>query len=158
MLFLFKYEPYIKNLSLPLAYLIISHFALTEKQKIFANPKAIFMSVPLFKKKEKSRGYNQSKEIAEILSIYYRLPLQKNNLIKVKNTKSQTNFSKKERVLNIANSFTIKNPSLVEGKTIFLIDDVFTTGATMEECTRTLKKAGAKKVFGIVVAREGLNP
>ena len=162
MLFLFKYEPYIKNLSLPLASLIISHFTLTEKHPstLFDRsgqaPSAVFMPVPLFKRKEKTRGYNQSKEIAEILSIYYKLPLQKDNLIKIKKTKSQTEFSKKERALNIANSFIIKNPSLIEGKTIFLIDDVFTTGATMEECSNTLKANGAKKVFGIVVAREGL--
>ncbi len=157
MLFLFKYEPYIKNLSLPLACLIISYFSLTEKQDILTNPKAIFMPVPLFKRKEKSRGYNQSKEIAEILSLYYKLPLQKNNLIKIKNTKSQTEFNKQERALNIAESFAIKNPCLIEGKTIFLIDDVFTTGSTMEECARTLKTATAKKVYGIVVAREGLS-
>ena len=163
MLFLFKYEPYIKNLGLPLASLIISHFALAEKQEIFnpsasseQAPSAIFMPVPLFKRKEKKRGYNQSAIIAKILSIYYQLPFQKNNLIKIKNTKSQTEFSRQEREQNIANAFAIKNPDLISGKTIFLVDDVFTTGSTLEECAETLKANGARKVFGIVVAREGL--
>ncbi len=157
MLFLFKYEPYIKNLCLPLSSLIISHFLLAEKTELFKIPEAVFMPVPLFIKKEKKRGYNQSMVIAEILSIYYKLPIQKNNLIKIKNTKSQTEFNKKEREENIANAFTIKNPALISEKTIFLIDDVFTTGATMEECAKTLKSAGASRVYGIVVAREGLN-
>jgi ComF family protein len=155
MLFLFKYEPYIKNLGLPLASLIISHFALAEKQAVFENPKAVFMPVPLFKRKEKMRGYNQSAVIAKILSAYYQLPFQKNNLIKIKNTKSQTEFSKQEREQNIADAFSIKNPDLISGKTIFLVDDVFTTGSTLEECAKTLKATGAKKVYGIVVAREG---
>lgn len=156
MLFLFKYEPYIKNLGLPLANLIISHFALAEKQEIFKNPEAIFMPVPLFKRKEKKRGYNQSAVLAKILSVYYQLPIQKNNLVKIKNTKSQTEFKKQEREQNIANVFAIKNPGLINGKTIFLVDDVFTTGSTLEECAKTLKTNGAKKVYGIVVAREGL--
>ncbi|MDD5738742.1 MAG: ComF family protein [Candidatus Pacebacteria bacterium] len=171
MIFLFKYEPYIKNLGFPLSNLIISHFALTQKQGIFnssasskkaplATPSTgsgqVFMPVPLFKKRERTRGYNQSAVIAEILSVAYKLPFQKNNLIKIKNTKSQTEFSKKQREQNIAGAFAIKNPALISEKTIFLVDDVFTTGSTMEECARVLKANGAKKVFGIVVAREGL--
>lgn len=158
MLFLFKYEPYIKSLGLLLANLIISHFALAEKHPsaLFnRSGQAIFMPIPLFKKKEKQRGYNQSAILAEILAIYYHLPLQKNNLIKIKNTKSQTEFNKQKREQNIANAFAVKNPDLIFKKTIFLVDDVFTTGSTMEECAKTLKLAGAKKVFGIVVAREG---
>lgn len=156
MLFLFKYEPYIKNLAFPLASLIISHFALAEKQTIFKNPEAVFMPVPLFKRKEKMRGYNQSAIIAEILSAYYQVPIQKNNLVKVKNTKSQTEFSKQERERNIVNAFVVRSSDLINGKTIFLVDDVFTTGSTMEECAKILKANGAKKVYGIVVAREGL--
>lgn len=159
MIFLFKYKPYIKNISLPLTTLIISHFALTEKHPLtlLHQPKqGVFMPVPLFKKKEKQRGYNQSALIAQILSIYYKLPLQKNNLIKIKDTQSQTKFNKQQRQQNIANAFVIKNPDLINGKTIFLIDDVFTTGSTMEECAKILKANGALKVFGIVVARESL--
>jgi len=162
MIFLFKYEPYIKNLGPLLASLIISHFSLAEKHPstLFDRsgqaPSAIFMPVPLFKRKEKKRGYNQSAVIAEVLSSYYQLPVQKNNLIRIKNTKSQTEFNKKEREENIADSFSIKNSDLISQKTIFLVDDVFTTGSTLEECARILKLAGAKKVYGIVVAREGL--
>jgi len=167
MIFLFKYQPYIKNLGFPLANLIISHFALLEKnpstlfyrQKQAASTNAlpaIFMPVPLFKKRERERGYNQSFVIAEILSTYYQLPIQKNNLIRIKNTKSQTEFNKQKRKQNIAGAFAIKNPGLINGRTIFLVDDVFTTGSTMEECAFILKSAGAKKIYGIVVAREGL--
>lgn len=158
MILLFKYEPYIKNLALPLAYLIISHFGLTEKQSLFRPQQAnsgVFIPVPITNKKTRERGYNQSAVLGKILSLYFRLPFSSNNLVKIKNTKSQTELSEQERKINIANAFAIKNPDLISGKTIFLVDDVFTTGSTMEECARILKLAGASKVYGIVVAREG---
>nr|HPI41827.1 phosphoribosyltransferase family protein [Pseudobdellovibrionaceae bacterium] len=158
--FLFKYNPYVKTLSLPLTSLIISHFALSQKQHIFNSQKncnKIFMPTPLHKNKEKSRGFNQSALVAQILSAYYNLPLQENNLIKIKSTQSQTTFNKQQRQKNIANAFAIKNPDLISNKTIFLIDDVFTTGSTMEECAKILKANGASKVFGIVIARENLS-
>ena len=63
-------------------------------------------------------------------------------------------LSKKEREENIKGSFICQKPELVTGKKILLVDDVFTSGATMEECARVLKKAGASSVWGAVVARE----
>lgn len=156
MIALFKYKPYIKTLSAPLAFLIISHFALLEKQEIFNSPQAILMPVPIAPKKERGRGYNQSAVVAKILSLYYRAPLQTKNLIKIKNTPNQVGLKKEERQNNIANAFSVRQPELVNAKTIFLVDDVFTTGATMEEAARVLKLAGAKKVWGIAICREGL--
>ncbi|MDO8524069.1 MAG: ComF family protein [bacterium] len=149
MILLFKYEPYIKNFALPLATLIIYHFSLIEKQ-----PSGILIPVPITNKKIRERGYNQSAVLAKILSMYYQMPFSGNNLIKVKNTKSQADLGRAERQENVLNAFAIKSPDLISEKTIFLVDDVYTTGSTMQECARVLRMAGASKVYGIVVARE----
>ena len=60
-----------------------------------------------------------------------------------------------ERAENVKDAFAIKNPAEFTGKKVFLVDDVYTTGATMAECAKTLRAAGAKQVWGIAVAREG---
>ncbi|MDD5433428.1 MAG: ComF family protein [Candidatus Pacebacteria bacterium] len=156
MVSLFKYEPFIRNLCQPLAFLIISHFMLTQNQQALVDKSAVFIPVPITTKKLRKRGYNQSAVVAKILSIYYGLDLQTKNLMKIKNTQDQVGLSRQERQHNIFGAFVIKNPDLIAKKTIFLVDDVFTTGATMEECARVLKANGAKKVYGIAIAREGL--
>ena len=111
--------------------------------------------VPLFKRKLKKRGFNQAEEIAKELSRVLKIPLISDNLIKTKETPPQVNLSEKEREENLKNAFFCKNPALIKQKKIFLIDDVYTTGSTMEECAKTLKQSGAKEIWGIVVAREG---
>jgi len=152
----FKYPPFLKELSSSLASLIIAHFILLGEKnilKIFSN--SVLIPVPLFKTREKWRGFNQAEEIAKILSEFFKVPLLENNLIKIKKTQPQVELSKAPwREENVKEAFIIKNQNLIKGKKIFLIDDVFTTGSTMEECSRVLKKAGALKIFGITVARE----
>ncbi len=154
MIFLFKYEPYIKNFALPLATLIIYHFSLIEKRPSAGSEQTLFISVPIANKKLRTRGYNQSAVLAKMLSMYYQLPFSGNNLVKIKNTRSQADLGKIERQENLKNAFAIKNPELIARKIIYLVDDVFTTGSTMQECARVLKTAGASKIYGIVVARE----
>jgi len=77
------------------------------------------------------------------------------NLVKIKKTEPQMKLSAKDRTENLKNAFLVKNPEGISGKKIFLIDDVYTTGSTMEECARILRDAGAKSVWGMVIAREG---
>jgi ComF family protein len=108
----------------------------------------------LFIKKQKRRGFNQAEEIGKIISEKIYIPLKVDNLIRIKNTDSQTKLNKKQRIENIKNAFIIKDKDTIKGKIIFLIDDVYTTGATMEECAKVLKKAGAREVWGLVAARE----
>jgi len=150
----FKYKPFIKDLSTTLASLIITHFYLSNKFHFFVSKKTILVPVPLERKKLKMRGFNQSEEIAEEISLRLKILLLKNVLIKIKKTQSQTELSKEKRKENIKDAFLCKNTEQIRGKKIFLIDDVFTTGATMEECAKTLKQAGALQVYGITVARE----
>ena len=77
-----------------------------------------------------------------------------NCLVKIKETLPQINLSGKERQENIKGVFSIKNKELIKNKKVLLVDDVYTTGSTMEECARVLKVIGAKEVWGIAAARE----
>jgi len=151
----FKYEPFLKNLTSPLTSLIIAHFLLSENKLISQNKEnSVFLPIPLVKFRERWRGFNQAALIAQELSKFYKIPLLNNNLIKIKQTQPQVELKREEREKNIKGAFKLKNPQQIRGKRVFLIDDVFTTGSTMEECARILKQAGVQEVWGIVIARE----
>ena len=145
----FKYEPFVRDLSKILSYLIIIHL-LNSNRIIFLNDFSL-IPVPLYRKKLRQRGFNQSEEIAKELSSVFKIPLLKNALIKTKNTDSQVDLKKEEREENLKDAFICSDE--VRNKKILLVDDVFTTGSTMEECAKILKKAGAKEVWGVAVAK-----
>ena len=147
----FKYEPFIKELREPLSFLIIDHFQLMDNPPSFAD--FLLVPVPLEKKKLKWRGFNQAQEIGRNLSKFFNIPLLNDILIKIKETLPQAELSEKERKENIKGVFMIRNQKKVLCKKILLVDDVYTTGATMEECARVLRKAGAKEIIGLVIAR-----
>ena len=151
----FKYEPFIKELSQSLAVLIIEHFYLLDKPPPFLTNKTnfILIPIPLHLKRLKRRGFNQAEEIAKELSKFLSLPLVSDCLIKDKETRAQVELNNEERKENVKGVFLVKNKEKIEKKKILLIDDVYTTGSTMEEAAKVLKKAGAKKVIGIVIAR-----
>ena len=116
---------------------------------------SILIPIPLDKIKLKQRGYNQSEELAKNLAKALNTPITSNVLVKIQSTKSQMELSKSGREKNLADAFSIKNPKQIQGKKVFLIDDVYTTGSTMAECAKILKKSGVKTVWGISLAREG---
>ncbi len=151
----FKYKPYIKDLAKILTGLLIEHFILAKNNTNQTWENSILIPVPLEKKKLKDRGYNQAEELAKELSKVLEVPLITDVLIKTKPTLSQMKLSKEAREKNIKDVFSIKNPEQIQGKKIFLVDDVYTTGSTMEECAKVLKGAGSKQVWGITIAREG---
>ena len=106
--------------------------------------------VPLSKKKRRKRGYNQAELLAK--EIADKMDLQcVNLLVKIRNTKSQQGSSAKERRINLKGAFDIADID-VKGKTVLLVDDVRTTGATLNECSKVLKKNGAEKVCTVVIA------
>lgn len=147
----FKYEPYIKELSKPLSSLIVVHLINLDKVENFQD--YILVPIPLHKKKLKKRGFNQAGEIAKEFSENLKIPVFNDALIKTKQTSAQVELKKEEREENIKGVFLCQKPELVMGKKILLIDDIFTTGSTMEQCARLLQEAGAKEVWGVVVAR-----
>lgn len=108
--------------------------------------------VPMTKKAEYERGYNQSVLLAKELTKKSGIPTHIGVLAKKKDTKKQHDLGQKERQENLKGAFQVVNPQIVAGKTVLLCDDVYTTGATFDECARTLLSCGVKKVFCIAVA------
>jgi ComF family protein len=108
--------------------------------------------VPLHKSRYRERGFNQSEIIAEEISKATGLPFLKDMLKRKKNTKDQTNLSPQEREKNVRGAFVVTEPEMINGKKIILVDDVITTGATLSECARMLKQAGAEKILGMTIA------
>ena len=114
----------------------------------------IVTCVPSSKESYRERGYNQSELLAKEVAKHIEIPFQK-LLIKVRNTATQhTLHSAKERQSNLLNAFAVrKNCSAkIQDKTILLVDDIMTTGATLNECCQTLYHSGAKKVICITYA------
>lgn len=108
--------------------------------------------VPMTKRAQRLRGYNQVKLLAEAVSKRTDIPVLKDAVIKVKDTAVQKGLSQKERESNLAGCFKVENKSAVNGKTVLCIDDVLTTGATAEEICKALLKAGAACVYFATVA------
>ena len=101
----------------------------------------IIIPVPLHKLKRHRRGYNQCEAFAKGLSETSKVPYNFDLLIKVKNTSSQTAKSRIERIKNVESSFQLTDVDSLKGKHVLLVDDVITTGATLESCALTLLKA-----------------
>jgi competence protein ComFC len=143
----------VKELSLTLSLLIISHFQIINKQaRDFSG--FILCPVPLHKARHKKRGFNQSEEMAKYLSLYLNVPIN-NFLIRIKNTPPQTTLGREDREINVSGAFNVSPvfKEKIRGAKILLIDDVFTTGATLEECAKVLKEKGAREVWGAVAAQ-----
>ena len=98
--------------------------------------------LPLFPAKEKKRGYNQAKIICEGIKEYLNIPILDNAVTRPSHTETQTRKGRVERWKNIDGKFQLERPELVAGKHILLVDDVVTTGATLESCGTELLKAG----------------
>ncbi len=143
-----KYKK-IKNLSVVAAEIILNY--LKNLNLNFEN--FVIVPVPLHKRKEFSRGFNQAGLIAEHISRTAGVPFLL-ALKRIKNNKPQVGLKGlKKREKNIKDCFAIKNPQSVSGKNIILVDDVFTSGATINETVKVLKSYGAKKIIALVVAK-----
>jgi competence protein ComFC len=108
--------------------------------------------VPLHKSRYRERGFNQSEVLAEEVSKITGISVLKSGLKRRKNTKDQTNLSPQQREENVRGAFAVTQPEMIKGKGIILVDDVITTGATLSECARMLKQAGAEKILGMTIA------
>jgi len=110
------------------------------------------LPVPLHPGKQRKRGYNQSMKIAEGISEILKIPIEANNLQRLKFTDTQTRKNRFDRFLNMQDKFQVKDPEKLAGKKIMLVDDVVTTGATAEACVGVLLEAGCEGIFVLTLA------
>lgn len=109
--------------------------------------------VPLHRSRLRQRGFNQAVVVGNVLRRKHNIPLHRLALQRTVATPPQVRLQGKERMKNVRNAFKVRDAALVQRKSILLLDDVYTTGATMNECARVLRDAGASRVDGFVVAR-----
>lgn len=151
--YLFQYKNLIRNLILqikfqrkPYIYKTIEYFLKNNKKKLEKLKKYdIIIVVPLSWKRMLKRGYNQSLLIAKIISNILQIKIESGILCKTKNIVPQSTLNKKQRKENIKGAFKIKHIEKIENKKILIIDDIYTTGSTLNECAKILLRSGIKK-------------
>lgn len=115
----------------------------------------IILPVPIHKRRRKKRGYNQAELLAEVVGRQLHLPVDKTHLLRVSETAPQKELSPLERANNIKQALEVKMLP-AEWKTVLLIDDIYTTGATVQACTEALQEAGVEQVYvGVICVGDG---
>ena len=146
----FKYEKYLN---------IAPFFAEVMYRTYRQNPEfreaEFLVPVPIHKKRQRKRGFNQAEVLADHLSKLCGIPVL-NALVRTKNTASQTKLTRNDRKENILGAFALAGGAegKIKKRALILIDDVCTTSATLEECARVLKKSGAREVLALTALRE----
>jgi competence protein ComFC len=109
--------------------------------------------VPLDRRRKRERGFNQSQRLARELARTRRLKVLERCLVKTKAVPPQTTLEGPARETNVRGAYAVRGSTKVRGKVVLLVDDVFTTGSTLRECSRVLKDAGAKDVRALTLAQ-----
>lgn len=136
----------------------LGRFAARNIQNFLKEPPAFVFPIPLHPAREKERGYNQSDLIARGIFESLPVPILKSGLFRTRETHSQTRLNREERQKNVKAAFQV-NPGInILDKTIVLVDDVVTTGSTLNSCAEACKRAGAERVIGVALATPKLNP
>lgn len=112
----------------------------------------VIVPVPLHPKRQRQRGYNQAGLLADEVGKWQATKVLRNGLVRNKSTQTQITLNRKQRLKNLSDVFTVVDQHLVSGKSILLIDDVYTTGATADQCSKVLYEAGAENVDVLTVA------
>ncbi len=161
-IYLFHYQGELRELFLSYKFQNQSHlyhaFAeiLIKNEKIYGNLKNydIILPVPISKQRKKERGYNQSaliaRKIAKQAGIFYAPHV----LQKIKHNAPQHTLGIKKRRENVQNAYIIKHPEIIQHKKVLLVDDIFTTGNTVKECSRVLQQAGVTEVSVLTIAKD----
>lgn len=159
---LYRYEGIIRKAIIdykfnnkPYLYKMFSKMILNNKKICgFLKKYDIIIPVPIHKKRKITRGYNQTELIAKEIAKNTNLVFEKNALKKQKNIITQSNLNKLKRQKNVKNAFVIKNVENITNKKVVIFDDIYTTGSTVLECAKVLKKAGAKTVSVMTIAKD----
>jgi ComF family protein len=142
---LFKYK---KKISLANALGSLIDSALLDAPEVDA-----VVPVPLHVTRLREREYNQALLLADRFCRTRRLPLSFDNLVRTRPTQPQTDLTRPQRLGNLRTAFAARRPEELKGRRLMLIDDVFTTGATVNECAKVMRKAGASQVYVVTLAR-----
>ncbi len=142
----FSDSAYLSNLFMEL---ILKNKEFTERLKKYD----YIIPVPMFYKNKKIRGYNQTELLTKKMQEKLNVEYCENILIKIKQNKRQSELSEKERKINVKNVYTIQDGEKIKGKNILLVDDIYTTGNTIKECMKELKKAKPNKIDAFVIAK-----
>ena len=162
LIYIFKYEGQVRKLILDYKfneksyiYMTFVNFLLKNK-KIFENMKNYdtIIPVPISNNRQKTRGYNQSLLITKEISKHTNLELVNNCLIKTKNIVEQSKLNKEDRIQNIQGVYELKNKQLIKNKNVLLIDDIYTTGSTVNECSKILRQGNPRKIGILVLAKD----
>lgn len=162
LMYIFKYEGQVRKLILDYKFNEKSYLYKTfvnfllKNEKIFENIKKYdkIIPVPISKKRNKERGYNQSMLIVEEIANKTNLELVNNCLIKTKNIIEQSKLNKEDRQQNIQGVYSLQNERLITNKKILLVDDIYTTGSTVNECCKILQQANPKTIGVLVLAKD----
>lgn len=114
----------------------------------------VIIAIPISSKRKKERGYNQSILIAKEISKFTEKKIVTNCLYKVKNIVPQSGLNKQERKSNIKGAYSLCNNELIKDKKVLLVDDIYTTGSTVNECSKILKDAEASKIGVFTLAKD----
>ncbi len=131
---------------------LLARFAET---RILDTGHLLTMPVPLHPRRLRERGFNQSLVLARHVAGHLQTELDFLSLRRIKYTLPQTGLGKKDRQKNVRQAFGVTDHEAIKGKTILLVDDVSTTGNTLNECAKVLRKSGCKRVLCLVLARAG---
>lgn len=158
----FKYEGRIRNLIINYKFNEKSYLYKTFSEIILKNKKIcgilkkydIIIPVPISNNKRIERSYNQTELIAKKVAKDLNIACSDRVLIKKNNIKTQSSLTKAQRQKNVLGAFYIKNSKFIDNKNVILLDDVYTTGSTVNECSKVLKASGAKKIIVLTIAKD----
>jgi ComF family protein len=141
-----KREPYVSRR--------LAQLLLETQSRAPLNSATLIIPIPLHRERERERGFNQAAVLGRAVARFSKLPFDEWSLARHLHTgRHRAGMDLRARRESVANAFTVERPRLVEGERILLVDDVFTTGATVSACAGALMQAGALEVFVLTVAR-----
>ncbi len=161
--YIFKYDGQIRKLLIDYKFNNKAYLYKTFSQIILNNTNIInfiknydiIIPVPIHKKRFNTRGYNQSELLAKEISKKLKdVDFRNDVLIKIKDNTAQSTLNKKERILNVKGAYRIKNEKFIKEKTVLLIDDIYTTGNTVNECSKVLMENGAKEIGIFTISKD----
>lgn len=161
-MYLYAYDGIIRSLILKYKFqektylykIFLKNLKNNKKIYLFLKKYDIIIPVPISKKREKQRGYNQSSLLAKEISKDFNIKYNEKILMKDIHTEPQSSLSKEDRIKNVKNVYSVKNSEKIINRNILLIDDIYTTGNTVNECSRVLKQSGAKNIGILTIAKD----